>query len=122
MTGKIYQTWPLMNYTYFPNDVTINGIRDFFDFNNHSLIQFYHRNIAYLITVYTLIIGFFIFKNNIQKLIRPFCFLSIILFLQIFLGIMTLISGLNIYLASVHQICSLLLMLSAINLYYHHIN
>ena len=120
--GKIYQTWPLMNYSYFPNDVNINGIEDFFNFNNHGLIQFYHRNIAYLITIYVLIVGFFIFKNNIEKLIRPFYFLIIILFLQIFLGIITLMSGLNIYLASGHQICSLLLMLSAINLYYYHIN
>jgi len=120
--GKIYQTWPLMDENYFPNDIVISGIKDFLDFKNHSLIQFYHRNIAYLITVYILIIGFFIFKNNIQKLTKPFYFLFIFLFLQIFLGIMTLISGLNIYLASGHQIGSLLLMLSAINLYYYHIN
>ena len=120
--GKIYQTWPLMDENYFPNDIVISGIKDFLDFKNHSLIQFYHRNIAYLITVYILIIGFFIFKNNTQKLKKPFYFLLIILFLQIFLGIMTLISGLNIYLASGHQICSLLLMLSAINLYYFQIN
>ena len=120
--GKIYQTWPLMDRSYFPNDVIINEVKDFFDFNNHSLIQFYHRNIAYLITIYIFIVGFFIFRNNIKKLIKPFYFLSTILFLQIFLGIMTLISGLNIYLASAHQICSLLLMLSAINLYYCKIN
>ena len=120
--GKIYQTWPLMDENYFPNDIVISGIKDFLDFKNNSLIQFYHRNIAYLITVYILIIGFFIFKNNTQKLKKPFYFLLIILFLQIFLGIMTLISGLNIYLASGHQICSLLLMLSAINLYYYQIN
>ena len=120
--GKIYQTWPLMDYTYFPNDVIINKTKDFFNFNDHALVQFYHRNIAYLIAFYSLIIGFFIFKNNMRKLIRPFYFLSAILFLQIFLGIMTLISGLNIYLASAHQISSLLLMLSAINLYYYHIN
>ena len=120
--GKIYQTWPLMNQSYFPNDVVINSIKDYFNFNNHSLIQFYHRNIAYLITIFIFIIGFFIFKNDIKKLIKPFYFLSIILFLQIFLGVATLISGLNIYLASSHQICSLLLMLSAINLYYYRIN
>ena len=120
--GKIYQTWPLMNQSYFPNDVVINSIKDYFNFNNHSLIQFYHRNIAYLITFFIFIIGFFIFKNDIKKLIKPFYFLSIILFLQIFLGVATLISGLNIYLASSHQICSLLLMLSAINLYYYQIN
>ena len=120
--GKAYQTWPLMNYTYFPNDVSINKIKDLFDFDNHGLIQFYHRNIAYLIIVYVTIIGLFIFKNNIRELIKPFYFVSILLIFQIFLGITTLISGLNIYLASAHQIGSLLLILSAINLYYNSIN
>ena len=120
--GKIYQTWPLMDYTYFPSDVAINAVKDIFNFNNHGLIQFYHRNIAYLILFYILIIGFFIFKNNSRKLIRPFYFLFFFLILQIFLGILTLISGLNIYLASVHQICGLLLTLSVINLYYNYIN
>jgi len=120
--GKIYQTWPLMDYTYFPSDVAINTVKDIFNFNNHGLIQFYHRNIAYLILFYILIIGFFIFKNNSRKLIRPFYFLFFFLILQIFLGILTLISGLNIYLASVHQICGLLLTLSVINLYYNYIN
>ena len=120
--GKIYQTWPLMNNTYFPNDININSLKDIFDFKNHGLIQFYHRNIAYLILFYILIIGFFIFRNNEHKLIKPFYFLSFFLALQVFLGIMTLISGLNIFLASAHQICSLLLMLSSINLYYNYIN
>ncbi len=120
--GKIYQTWPLMNQTYFPDDIDLNSIKNFFNFKNHGLIQFYHRNIAYLILFYILIIGFFIFKNNEKKLIKPFYFLSFFLVLQVFLGIMTLISGLNIYLASAHQIGSLFLMLSGINLYYNYIN
>jgi len=120
--GKIYQTWPLMNSAYFPNDIGINSVKDIFDFENHGLIQFYHRNIAYLILFYILIIGFFIFRNNERKLIKPFYLLSFFLTLQVFLGVMTLISGLNIFLASAHQICSLLLMLSSINLYYNYIN
>ena len=37
---------------------------------------------------------------------------------QIFLGVLTLISGLNIYLASAHQITSVLLVFGALNLYY----
>ena len=120
--GKIYQTWPLMDYTYFPSDVTINSLKDILNFNNHGLIQFYHRNIAYFILFYILIIGFFIFKNNSRRLIRAFYFLFVFLILQIFLGILTLISDLNIYLASAHQICGLLLTLSVVNLYYNYIN
>jgi len=115
--GKIYQTWPLMNSGYFPSDLIINKVNDFFDLESHSLVQFYHRNIAYLILAYCIIIGFTIFRNKEKKLIKPFYFLITILFLQIFLGIITLISGLNMFLASGHQIFSVLLMLSAINLY-----
>tara|TARA_X000001036_G_C20549464_1_gene753757 strand:- start:76 stop:1101 length:1026 start_codon:yes stop_codon:yes gene_type:complete len=120
--GRIYQTWPLMNYNYFPDEIELQSLKDLFDFENHGLVQFYHRNIAYLIILYIVLMGFFIFKYNEKKLFKPFYFLSFILTLQIFLGIMTLISGLNIYLASTHQICSIVLMLSVINLYYNYIN
>ena len=50
--GRLYQTWPLMGYQYFPDDLAINDLRIFYDFDNHSLIQFYHRNLAYLIIIY----------------------------------------------------------------------
>ena len=49
-------------------------------------------------------------------------FVLIFIIFQIFLGVLTLISGLNIYLASSHQIGSLLLILSVINLHYRQIN
>ena len=60
--GKIYQTWPLMNYSYFPTDVIIFSFKDLLDFNNHSLVNSYHRNFAYLITIYIIAIGFFLKK------------------------------------------------------------
>ncbi len=119
--GKIYQTWPLMDLTFFPSDVDISKTLDLLNFNNHSLVQFYHRNLAYFLSFYILIFGFFIFIKKIYNLYKPFLYLFIFLIIQIFLGIFTLISGLNIYLASAHQICSLLLMLSVINLYYYYL-
>ncbi len=114
--GRIYQTWPLMNLTYFPDDVTINKFFNFLNFDNSSLVQFYHRNLAYLITLYILFLGFNIYRKRKYLTLKPFIILSFFLLLQILLGIFTLISGLNIYLASAHQISSLLLMLSTINL------
>ena len=42
--GKIYQTWPLMNYSYYPTDLIIFSCKYLLDFNNHSLVQFYHLN------------------------------------------------------------------------------
>ena len=105
--GKIYQTWPLMNFTYFPNDVKIEKFIDIINFDNHGLLQFYHRNIAYLITFYICIVGVYIFKNKLIHLKNHFYIVSIFLFAQIILGIITLVSGLNIYLASGHQIFSI---------------
>ena len=117
--GRIYQTWPLMGQSYFPNDIIIEGYTILADFTNHSLVQFYHRNLAYLIVVYILFLGFYIYKGNIKKLIDPLKLLIFVLLVQIVLGILTLISGLNIYLASSHQISSVILVFTAINLYYY---
>ena len=119
--GKIYQTWPLMDQSYIPGDLEIKHTYDLFDFNNHSLVQFYHRNLAYVITLFITILGMLIFINKTKKLYQPLFYVFLFISFQVFLGIFTLISGLNIYLASAHQICSVLLVFSSINLYYYYI-
>ena len=119
--GKIYQTWPLMGYTYLPNDLIFTDFKNLIDFENHSLIQFYHRNLAYFLTLYILALAFFVFRFRIIKLYKSIFLILFFLSIQITLGILTLTSGLNIYLASGHQITSVLLVFTAINLYYSHI-
>ena len=116
--GQIYQTWPLMGQSYIPNDIELSNTSNLSDFDNHSLVQFYHRNLAYIITFYIIILGFIVYRKKIKKLFYPFKLLIFFLVFQITLGILTLTSGLNIYLASAHQISSILLVLTAINLYY----
>ena len=120
--GKIYQTWPLMNYSYFPDEINLVSLKDFFNFENHALVQFYHRNLAYLITIYLIIISIYILINKIKKLYLSLFLVIFFLFIQVVLGIVTLTSNLNLYLSSAHQICGLVLTLSVINLYYNHIN
>ena len=116
--GKIYQTWPMMGSTYFPNDLVLNNLNILTEFDRHSLVQFYHRNLAYIIVVYVLFLGIYIYKGKKVNLYLPVKLLFLILFLQAMLGILTLISGLNIYLASLHQITSVFFVFSALNLYY----
>ena len=116
--GLIYQTWPLMGETFIPNDINLNELRNITNLENHSLVQFYHRLLAYILITYTVFLAISIYKKKLKNLIKPLKILLLILTLQIFLGITTLISGLNIYLASAHQIVGVLLVLSAINLYY----
>ena len=115
--GKIYQTWPMMGNTFFPGDTELS-INNLSDFNNHSLVQFYHRNLAYIILIYVLFISILIYKQKISFLYNPLKIFLLFLFLQIFFGIVTLVSGLNIYLASAHQITGVLLILSALNMYF----
>ena len=116
--GMIYQTWPLMGSSFFPNDILYENFIEFFDFNNHSLVQFYHRSVAYLIILYSVYLILKIYIQKIKILYKPILILFFVLLLQVILGILTLISGLNIILASAHQITSVLLVFSALNLYY----
>ena len=116
--GKIYQTWPLMNSTFFPNDVEIKKSLDLINFNDRSYVQFIHRIIAYLIFGIYLFFGFNILINKKKYLYKHFSIVMLILLIQIVLGISTLISGLNFYLASLHQISSIFLIISSLNLYY----
>ena len=127
--GLLYLDWMLENLSklaingrhFFSDDTKVSSINNLFDFNNQSLVQFYHRNLAYFIIFYIFIILFLILKRKIKILYKPTLLLVTFLFLQILLGILTLISGLNIYLASAHQISSVLLVFSIVNLYYFHI-
>ena len=116
--GKVYQTWPLMGETYIPSDLSLNSFNKLIEFDDHSLVQFYHRNLAYIIVLYVLLLSFFIYKNKLVNLYKPLKLLLFFLFLQATLGILTLVSGLNIFVASIHQITSVILVFSALNLYY----
>ncbi len=116
--GSIYQTWPLMNYSYVPDDLVFNNFYDLINFNQQSFVQFIHRNLAYIILLLYLCIGLVIKIQNLKKLVKPYFFLLIILFFQITLGIFTLLSNLNIVIASLHQISSIFLILFSLNLYH----
>ena len=116
--GKIYQTWPLMGYNYFPDDSIIRNVNDLINFENHSLVQFYHRNLAYLVTIYICFISYLVLKKKDKKLNKIIFIFIIVLLTQILLGILTLLTNLHIVLASAHQISSVILILTALRLYY----
>ena len=116
--GKIYQNWPLMGMKYFPDDIIISSFINLFNFDAHSLVQFYHRNLAYFIILYVIFLGFVIKNSEETILYKPYIVTVVVISLQIALGIFTLLSDLHIMLASAHQIVSIILILSALNLYY----
>jgi len=120
--GKVYQSWPLMNGSYFPNDINFKDYREFLNLNDRSVVQFIHRNVAYLIFFILIFIGFNIKRLNKKYLYRPYLYLLIFIFIQIILGILALITDLHIVIASLHQISSIFLIIISLNFYYKSIN
>ena len=107
--GKIYNSWPLMGATYFPNDNSISNLFKISAFSEPSLVQFIHRNLAYIIMLIYLITLYLIISNRLIKFNKTIFVLGLILLLQIVLGIMTIINGAQMLVASMHQVSSILL-------------
>ena len=116
--GKIYNSWPLMGDTYFPNDNDLTSIFKLSVFDNPSLVQFIHRNLAYIICIFYIIIFYKIYINKMYDLYRPINLLGCFVILQIILGIFTIIYGAQIYIASMHQISSIFLVSTGIYFFY----
>ena len=120
--GKIYQTWPLMNESYFPSDVNFKNYREFLNFNDRSVVQFIHRNIAYIIFALIIYIGFRIKEFKLTYLYKSYSYLLGFIFVQIILGVLTLTYNLHIVIASLHQISSIFLIFFSLNFYFKSIN
>ena len=118
--GKIYNSWPLMGNSYFPNDNSVNNLFKFTALSDPSLVQFIHRNLAYGIGIFYLVIFYKIYGNKMYDLYKSINYLGFFIILQIFLGILTILNGAHIYIASLHQISSIFLISSCV--YFCHIN
>ena len=116
--GTIYNSWPLMGSSYFPDDNTFNNIFSLNAFNDPSLVQFFHRNLAYIIFIYYLILLYKIYRNNLMRYFISIKIIGLILLIQIVLGILTILSGAQIYFASMHQISSIFLISSSVYFLY----
>ncbi len=116
--GKIYNSWPLMGSSYFPDDNSLINLFNLSVFSEPSLVQFIHRNLAYLIFIFYLIILLRIYKKNFINLYFSVNLLGVLLLIQIVLGIFTLLYGAQIFLASMHQISSIFLVSSSVYLLY----
>ena len=108
--GLIYNSWPDMNGSFFPGDVKFNDIVNIQLFNNPSIVQFLHRSTAYLLLFFVVILNYLYIKKELD--IKNILFFDLAIFIQILLGIITLISGVEIKYASLHQLGSILVLSS----------
>ncbi len=116
--GKIYNTWPLMGSSYFPNDSIISDFFSLTVFDDQSLVQFIHRNLAYFIVIIYFYMLYVILKDGNVNLRIPIFTIGISLLFQIFLGVLTILSGVKMLYASLHQINSILIILSTLYFLY----
>ena len=112
--GKIYNSWPLMGNSFFPDDNVLINLFHISALSDPSLVQFIHRNLAYFIGFFYLCIFFYVYKNKIKNLYKSLNVLGFFIILQIILGIFTLLYGAQIIIASMHQISSIFLVSSCI--------
>ena len=116
--GKIYNSWPYMGNSYFPDDNSFTNLFNLSALSDPSLVQFIHRNLAYLIAIVYIFIFYKIYKNKMYSLYKSINFLGCFIILQIILGILTILLGAQIYIASMHQISSIFLVSSCIYFFY----
>ncbi len=116
--GKIYNSWPLMGNTFFPNDNNLLNLFEISAFSDPSLVQFMHRNLAYLIGIFYISISYYIYKNKMSDLYKTINILGLFILLQIILGIFTILNGAQIYIASLHQLSSIFLVSSCVYFFY----
>ena len=114
--GLIYNTWPDMNGSFLPGDSTLKDYLSSTVLSNPSIIQFFHRIMAYLLIFFIVILNIYFVKSDLE-------FKSILLFdiaisFQILLGIITLLSSVEIKYASLHQIGSIFVLGSFLFIYY----
>ena len=116
--GKLYNTWPLMGSSYFPDDSKFIEFLNINFFDNPSIVQFVHRNLAYLIVIIYIYLLILVFRDTNKIFRKPIIIIGVSIFLQVVLGVVTLLSGVKIIYASLHQINSILIILSSLYFLY----
>ena len=114
--GLIYNTWPDMNGSFLPNDIILNDYFTLSALSNPSIIQFLHRITAYLLVFLIIFLHIYYIKLNLD--LKSLLLFDLAVLIQIFLGIITLLSSVEIKYASLHQIGSIVVLSSYLNIFY----
>ncbi|MEO8069166.1 MAG: COX15/CtaA family protein [Flavobacteriales bacterium] len=111
--GRIYNTWPLMNGEFMPENVRAFG-NWVTDFTHHKDgVQFVHRNLAYLVALGILL--FCILPKHGSSLAKANMLMLIMVLVQFTLGVLTLVWQVPIVLGVLHQFGAVLLLSTVLN-------
>lgn len=108
--GNIYNTFPLMNGKIIPKGLFFLEPAWINFFDNQVMVQFIHRFLAGTIVLLSVFIFYPMLKSSINRCQKKgILFFLCALFLQIILGIFTLLTSVNITLAVLHQAAAFVL-------------
>ena len=116
--GHYYNTFPLMDGSIIPFNILYNHSMGIIEnlFYNQVMVQYIHRLLGFILLIFSLKIVFDQFrKNNLSSLDTK---LATLLLGQFILGVITLVTGVNIYFAVMHQVNASLLILVCIKVIY----
>jgi len=117
--GKMYNTFPKLNNEWIPKDFDIIYNRDGLIslVNSPGIVQFIHRIIGITILVFAITIIFKI-RNKLVKQAKLIYILFFLIFVQVILGIITLLYAVPLSLGVLHQVLAFLIVLCFIRLLY----
>ena len=116
--GYIFNTYPLMNNSIFPYEILYNSSLGFLSslINNLPTVQYVHRTIGLIILLWAIYMILKSYKNKQEYLDE--LKLSILIIIQFLLGVFTLLTSVNIYIALLHQINATFIILLCVKLIY----
>jgi cytochrome c oxidase assembly protein subunit 15 len=103
--GKIYNEFPKMGNGLIPFELANLKLIDLLFFD-HASVQFIHRWIG---IIFLSLIVIFLYKNRNSKAQKLYISLTILVSIQVSLGIMTLITNVELLLALLHQLVAIFL-------------
>ncbi|MFT3884946.1 MAG: COX15/CtaA family protein [Flavobacteriales bacterium] len=111
--GRIYNTWPLMNGAFMPENVRAFGswVKDFTDHKDG--VQFIHRNLAWLVAIGFCWFAYANRRNAALKGADRWLFGAVLV--QFTLGVLTVLSQVDLTLGVLHQFGALLLLSALLN-------
>ncbi|HZH67881.1 MAG TPA: COX15/CtaA family protein [Chitinophagales bacterium] len=115
-------TWPLMNGSFIPSGLGIHLPYNDFMYENNITIQFTHRMVAYLITIYAV----YYFWKTREVLAKPIFhtyryLMIVVVFVQVVLGILTILNSkgaVPVGLGVMHQLVAFILLNIVVGLHY----